>query len=152
MVRSLSLANWLCNNGHQILKVEDSEKDSEKDSSEVTEKEDDTNETQTNTNTKPPVIPTDEVGTGEFMTVYNNETGVYEIVSVAKYLTEDAYVSENHTMGIKDLSKEISSGYAVSKVDVNQERGLIMYIIPICIIFGIAGAIVIYVKRKERRA
>ena len=131
--------------------AESATEDSEKDSSEVTEKEDDTNETQTNTNTKPPVIPTDEVGTGEFMTVYNNETGVYEIVSVAKYLTEDAYVSENHTMGIKDLSKEISSGYAVSKVDVNQERGLIMYIIPICIIFGIAGAIVIYVKRKERR-
>lgn len=28
MVRSLSMANWLCNHGHQILKVEDSEKDS----------------------------------------------------------------------------------------------------------------------------
>lgn len=28
MVRSLSMVNWLCNNGHQILKVEDSEKDS----------------------------------------------------------------------------------------------------------------------------
>lgn len=28
MVRSLSMANWLCNNGHQILKIEDSEKDS----------------------------------------------------------------------------------------------------------------------------
>lgn len=28
IVRSLSMANWLCNNGHQILKVEDSEKDS----------------------------------------------------------------------------------------------------------------------------
>lgn len=28
VVRSLSMANWLCNNGHQILKVEDSEKDS----------------------------------------------------------------------------------------------------------------------------
>lgn len=28
IVRSLSMANWLCSNGHQILKVEDSEKDS----------------------------------------------------------------------------------------------------------------------------
>lgn len=28
IVRSLSMTNWLCNNGHQILKVEDSEKDS----------------------------------------------------------------------------------------------------------------------------
>lgn len=28
IVRSLSMANWLCNNGHKILKVEDSEKDS----------------------------------------------------------------------------------------------------------------------------
>ena len=28
IVRSLSMVNWLCNNGHQILKVEDSEKDS----------------------------------------------------------------------------------------------------------------------------
>ena len=72
--------------------------------------------------------------------------------SVAKYLTEDTYFSENHTMGIKDLSKEVANGYAVSKVDVNQERGIIMYIIPICIIFGIAGVIVIYVKRKERHA
>ena len=25
IVRSLSMANWLCNNGHKILKVEDSE-------------------------------------------------------------------------------------------------------------------------------
>lgn len=93
-----------------------------------------------------------EVGAGEYMTVYNNETGVYEIVSVAEYLTEDAYISENHKMGIKDLSKEVSSGYAVSKVDVNQERGIVIYIIPILIIFGIAGAIIIYVKRKERKA
>lgn len=81
------------------------------------------------------------------MTVYNNETGVYEIVSVAKYLTEDAYYSENHSMGIKDLSKEVASGYAVSTMDVNQERGII-----ICIIFGIVGGIVVYFKRKERNA
>lgn len=27
IVRSLSMTNWLCRNGHQILKVEDSEKD-----------------------------------------------------------------------------------------------------------------------------
>lgn len=26
IVRSLSMANWLCSNGHKILKVEDSEK------------------------------------------------------------------------------------------------------------------------------
>lgn len=28
IVRSLSMANWLCSNGYKILKVEDSEKDS----------------------------------------------------------------------------------------------------------------------------
>ena len=28
IVRSLSMANWLCNNGFQILKVEDNEKNS----------------------------------------------------------------------------------------------------------------------------
>ncbi|GEM_PF-996503 len=28
IVRSLSMTNWLCKNGHEILKVEDSEKDS----------------------------------------------------------------------------------------------------------------------------
>ena len=28
LVRSLSMTNWLCNHGHRILKVEDSEKDS----------------------------------------------------------------------------------------------------------------------------
>lgn len=28
IVRSLSMTNWLCNHGHKILKVEDSEKDS----------------------------------------------------------------------------------------------------------------------------
>lgn len=27
IVRSLSMTNWLCQNGHKILKVEDSEKD-----------------------------------------------------------------------------------------------------------------------------
>lgn len=27
IVRSLSMVNWLCQNGHKILKVEDSEKD-----------------------------------------------------------------------------------------------------------------------------
>ena len=85
------------------------------------------------------------------MTVYNNETGVYEIVSVADYLTVDAYISENYNLGIKDLSKQVS-GYAQATVDVNQERGIIMYVIPILIIFGIAGIIVIYVKRKERKA
>ena len=26
IVRSLAMANWLCNNGHKMLKVEDSEK------------------------------------------------------------------------------------------------------------------------------
>ena len=92
-----------------------------------------------------------EVGSGEYMTVYNNETGVYEIVSVAEYLTKDAYISENQKLGIKDLSQHVS-GYAQSKVDVNQERGILMYIIPILIIFGIAAGIVIYVKRKERKA
>ena len=92
-----------------------------------------------------------EVGSGEFMTVYNNETGVYEIISVVDYLTVDAYISENHKFGVKDLSKQVS-GYAQSTVDVNQERGIIMYIVPIFIIFGIAGIIVLYVKRKERKA
>ena len=28
IVRSLSMVNWLCSNGHKILKVEDSEKNS----------------------------------------------------------------------------------------------------------------------------
>ena len=27
LVRSLSMTNWLCNHGHKILKVEDSERD-----------------------------------------------------------------------------------------------------------------------------
>ena len=27
IIRSLNMANWLCRNGHDILKVEDSEKD-----------------------------------------------------------------------------------------------------------------------------
>lgn len=91
-----------------------------------------------------------EVGAGEFMTVYNNETGVYEIVSVAEYLTKDAYISENHRLGIKDLSQHIN-GYAVSTMDENQKRGIFIYIIPILIIFCIAGGIFIYVKRNERK-
>ncbi len=92
-----------------------------------------------------------EIGTGEYMTVYNNETGVYEIVSVAEYLTEDAYVSENHRLGVKDLSvKANASGYAVSTVDVNKERGIVIYIIPILMILAITGGIIIYVKRREK--
>lgn len=93
----------------------------------------------------------DEVGAGEFMTIYNNETGVYEIVSVAEYLTEDAYISENHRLGVKDLSQHVSSGYAVSTIDESQERGIIIYIIPVLIIFALVGGIVIYVKRNERK-
>ena len=128
--------------------------DEETEKSEETDSTDETEETfeNTGTNSNGTNLPDEkEIGAGEFMTVYNNETGVYEIVSVAEYLTEDAYISENHKLGIKDLSQHVS-GYAQSKVDVNQERGIFMYIIPILIIFSIAGGIVIYVKRKERKA
>ncbi len=121
----------------------------EKDSSD--EKETDGNSLDGNESGHWTPIEEEKIGAGEFMTVYNNETGVYEIVSVAEYLTKDAYISENQKLGIKDLSQHVS-GYAQSKVDVNQERGILMYIIPILIIFSIAGGIVIYVKRKERRA
>ena len=132
------------------------EKNDSSEKSDENDKDSETNNVEekdsTDTTPKLPVIPEEnQVGSGEFMTVYNNATGVYEIVSVADYLTVDAYISENHKLGVKDLAKQVS-GYAQSTMDVNQERGIIMYVIPIFIIFGIAGIIVIYVKRKERRA
>ena len=131
-------------------KNDSSEKSDENDKDSGTNNEEETDST--GTTPKLPVVPEEnQVGSGEFMTVYNNATGVYEIVSVADYLTVDAYISENHKLGVKDLAKQVS-GYAQSTMDVNQERGIIMYVIPIFIIFGIAGIIVIYVKRKERRA
>ena len=130
----------------------DEAKDDKSDDTSLSDTQNTDNVNKTNGSSKPPVPMQEELAPGEFMTVYNNETGVYEIVSVAKYLTEDAYYSENHSMGIKDLSKEVASGYAVSTMDVNQERGIIIYIIPICIIFGIVGGIVVYFKRKERNA
>lgn len=129
---------------------EATEGESEKADEETTANEDETSDNTGNTSSTT-TTSDEEVGAGEYMTVYNNETGVYEIVSVAEYLTKDAYISENHKLGIKDLSQHVS-GYAQSKVDVNQERGIFMYIVPILIIFGIAGGIVIYVKRKERKA
>ena len=138
-------------------KEETDEENTEDDSSEKTDtssetdvNSDEDSEGKENTENHPKVEDEKQVGSGEFMTVYNNETGVYEIVSVADYLTVDAYISENYNLGIKDLSKQVS-GYAQATVDVNQERGIIMYVIPILIIFGIAGIIVIYVKRKERK-
>lgn len=142
--------------------TEESDKSEATETEETTESEADAENNENNENADENVNPNpgnsnsssekEKIGAGEYMTVYNNETGVYEIVSIAEYLTEDAYISENHKLGIKDLSQQVSSGYAVSKVDVNQERGIVMYIVPILIIFGIAGAIVIYVKRKERKA
>ncbi len=85
----------------------------------------------------------------KFMTLYNSNTGNYEIVNVNEYLSEDVYVTENEKLGIDNFSK-YSNGYATSKVDVGQERGLIFYIIPVVLVLLIAGGVEVYIKCKER--
>lgn len=163
-----------------VSEFENSDKDSENEDGCLEEKDDTINETDKNTeeNTQENAGKNTSEGSGreevsgnkenssikeekttsdtvldidKYMTVYNNETGVYEIVNIAKYLTEDAYISENHSLGVQDLSK-YASGYAQSKMDVNQERGIFIYIIPVIIILGITGAIVVYVRKKERKS
>lgn len=117
--------------------------DMEKTDSEIKEEKD-------NISVNPPSKEAILEGSSEYMTVYNNATGMYELVSVAEYLTKDAYISENHKLGIQDLTQH-ANGYAASKVDANQERGIIMYLVPILIIFALAGGIIVYVRYKERR-
>ena len=85
---------------------------------------------------------------GKFMTIYNSETGMYEIVSVDKYLTDESYVSENARLGISNLPK--SSGYAVAKVDKTQEGGILIYVIAVTLIVLLTGGVIVYTRRKRK--
>ncbi len=87
--------------------------------------------------------------TGDFMTVYNPQTGRYEIVSVDKYLTDVSYVSENERLGVSDLPK--SSGYAVAKVDKTQEGGMLIYIVAASAIILLTLGVAVYMGRKHKK-
>ena len=85
-----------------------------------------------------------------YMTLYNSNTGVYEIVNVVEYLSQENFVTENEKLGVKDFS-DYSNGYASATIDVKQERGLIFYIIPVALIFAIAAGVEVYISYKKRR-
>lgn len=85
-----------------------------------------------------------------FITIYNKETGVYEIVYVEDYLTDPAYVSENVRLGVTNLAATANvSGYALSNKDKNNQRGIVMYLVAAILILGtIGGAVIVRRKRK----
>ena len=90
----------------------------------------------------------ESIASTKFITIYNADTEVYEIVNVEEYLSQNVYISENEKLGIENFS-QYSNGYASSKSEIGQENGIILYIIPILMIVGIAGAVVVYVRVKE---
>lgn len=87
--------------------------------------------------------------TGRFMTVYNPQTGLYEIVSVDRYLTDEYYVSENERLGIEDLPG--NSGFAESSlVDRSQENGIVMYILAAGLVVLLISGVVLYARKKRK--
>lgn len=86
-----------------------------------------------------------------FMVVFNSETGMYEIVSVADYLTNDRYISENARVGVADLTKSSGdNGYAVSKTDKSQQRGIRIYILAIALIAALTGGVVVFMRKRSK--
>ena len=81
------------------------------------------------------------------MTVYNNETGMYEIVATSKYLSDESYQSENARLGITDLPK--SSGYAVAQVDKSQKNGLAIYVMAAALIMLLIAGVLVYNRKKR---
>ena len=84
------------------------------------------------------------------MTLYNSNTGVYEIVNVSEYLSAESVVSENEKLGIKDFSK-YENGFASSKTDIGDEKGIIFYIIPVLLIFVVAAGVEVYVSYRRNK-
>ncbi|MBR1390845.1 MAG: hypothetical protein IJ567_05260 [Lachnospiraceae bacterium] len=86
-----------------------------------------------------------------FMVVFNSETGMYEIVSVTDYLTNDRYISENERVGVSDLTKSSGdNGYAVSKTDKSQQRGIRIYILAIALIAALTGGVVVFMRKRTK--
>lgn len=80
------------------------------------------------------------------LTVYNPETGQYEIVDMTQYTKYKDYVSENEKLGIPNLPA--AAGYAVKTEEKANVSGIILYVIVACGIIGLAA--VIYGFRKKQ--
>ena len=106
-------------------------------------------DTQSNTTAEEANGTTDAGNSTEehFMTVYNNETGMYEIVATSKYLSDESYQSENARLGITDLPK--SSGYAVAQVDKSQKNGLAIYVMAAALIMLLIAGVLVYNRKKR---
>ena len=110
-----------------------------------------TSDSSGNTDSSETTDSVDSIGdTTKYMTLYNSNTGVYEIVNVVEYLSQESFVTENEKLGVKNFS-DYSNGYASAVVDAREEKGLIFYIIPVALIFAIAAGIEIYIGNKKRR-
>ena len=84
------------------------------------------------------------------MTLYNCNTGVYEIINVSEYLSSESFVSENAKLGVKDFS-EFENGFATSKKDASDENGIIFYVIPVLLIFVVAAGVELYVSYRRSK-
>ena len=76
---------------------------------------------------------------------------MYEIVRVEDYLTNDRYISENARVGVADLTKSSGdNGYAVSRTDKSQQRGIRIYILAIALIAALTGGVVIFLRKRAK--
>ncbi|MCI5620129.1 MAG: hypothetical protein MR355_00970 [Lachnospiraceae bacterium] len=131
----------------------DADSTESKDSTESTASEEAGDDSSENTESAGDV--SESSGGDHFITVYNAETGMYEIVNVEKYLTEENYLSENTRLGISNLPAATggaTGGYAASKIDKSQEQGIIIYALAMAaVVLLLASGGVVFAVRKKRR-
>ena len=84
------------------------------------------------------------------MTVFNSNTGVYEIVNVEGYLSDNSYVSENAKLGVENFAN-YGNGFAQTVVEENEETGIIFYIVPILMIFIIFAGVEVYISYRRNK-
>ena len=81
--------------------------------------------------------------------VYNTSTGTYELIDMNKFLSTSDYVSENASLGVKDLT--VYGGFATetkNDTEKEQKRGMWLYVLAvIALLAGISGGI--YYKKKH---
>jgi len=86
----------------------------------------------------------------DLVTVYNMETGTYEIIDKTQYFTNKNYYSENVSLNIKNLSN-VYNGFAEKEPEKKQADGLGLYIfVTLCALGGIGGTLWYRKKHKMR--
>ena len=92
--------------------------------------------------------PVAVVTADQLFTVYNQDTGCYEIVDVQQFLTAPAYVSENSRLAVQNLGSY--AGYA-EKEKQQTTDGLGLYIlVSMALVSGLA--VIVVWRKKQKKA